>query len=114
MGESAATLNDSAWTMSAVPTLAPSITASAGTSATKPPAASPVTISPVAVLLWSSAVTAAPARNAASRLPRAMWMSRRRSEPNARTMPLWTMCRPHSSSATPPIRSSRMKLAIAG
>ena len=29
----------------------------------------------------------------------------RRSEPNARRMPLWTMCRPQSSSATPPIRS---------
>src|SRR6266852_7247271 len=27
-------------------------------------------------------------------------------------MPLWTMCRPHSSSATPPIRSRRTRLPM--
>jgi hypothetical protein len=27
-------------------------------------------------------------------------------------MPLWTMCRPHNSSATPPIRSSRIIVPI--
>ncbi len=37
--------------MSVVPTLAPSMTASAGTSATRPREAKEVTISPVAVLL---------------------------------------------------------------
>ena len=31
---------------------------------------------------------------------------------NARTIPLWTMCRPHSSNATPPIRSRRTRLPI--
>ena len=49
--ETRETSNDSTWTMSVVPTLAPSITASAGTRSTSPPAANAVTISPVAVLL---------------------------------------------------------------
>ena len=38
--------------------------------------------------------------------------SRRRSGPNARRMPLWTICRPHSSNATPPIRSRRTRLPM--
>lgn len=36
----------------------------------------------------------------------------RKSGPKARRIPLWTMCRPHSRSATPPIRSSRTRLPI--
>ena len=63
--------NDSTWTISVVPTLAPSITASAGTRPTSPPAAKAVTIKPVAVLLWSMDVTPTPARNALTRFPRA-------------------------------------------
>ena len=60
---------------------------------------------PVAVLLCSSAVSPSPAAKAAKRLPSAFDSRCRSSEPNARRMPLWTMCRPHSSSATPPIKS---------
>jgi hypothetical protein len=65
------TSNDSTWTISVVPTLAPSMTASAGTRSTSPPAANPVTINPVAVLLWSIDVAPRPARKALNRLPRA-------------------------------------------
>ena len=65
------TSNDSTWTISVVPTLAPSMTASAGTSWTSPPAAKAVTMSPVAVLLWRTAVTPSPARKARNRLPSA-------------------------------------------
>src|SRR5438270_7979882 len=56
------TSSDSTWTISVVPTLAPSITANAGTRSTSPPAANAVTISPVAVLLWRIDVTPKPAR----------------------------------------------------
>ena len=63
-GATSATSNDSAWTISVVPTLAPSITASAGTRATAPPAAKPATIRPVAVLLCRIAVTPRPAAKA--------------------------------------------------
>jgi hypothetical protein len=65
------TSNDSTWTISVVPTLAPSITANAGTKSTSPPAANAVTIRPVAVLLWSIDVTPTPARKALNRLPSA-------------------------------------------
>jgi hypothetical protein len=65
------TLNESAWTIIVVPTFAPSITASAGTRSTSPPAANEVTINPVAVLLCSTAVTPKPAANALRRLPKA-------------------------------------------
>jgi hypothetical protein len=44
-------LNDSTWTISVVPTFAPSMIASAGTRVTRPSAASDVVINPVAVLL---------------------------------------------------------------
>ena len=44
------------------------MTASAGTSSTRPAAAKPVTIRPVAVLLCSTAVTPRPAANAEARL----------------------------------------------
>jgi hypothetical protein len=65
------TSNDSTWTISVVPTLAPSMTASAGTRSTSPPPAKAVTIRPVAVLLWSIDVTPTPARKALNRLPSA-------------------------------------------
>ena len=50
-GESADTSKDSTCTISVVPTFAPSIAASAGTSATKPHEAKDVMMSAVAVLL---------------------------------------------------------------
>ncbi len=58
--------------MSVVPTFAPSMTASAGTSATKPLAANEAIISPVAVLLWRTAVTPSPAAAALTRLRSAL------------------------------------------
>ena len=111
-GAAAAMLNDSSCTISVVPTLAPSMIASAGTSATMPSVVNEAVISAVAVLLCRSAVRPRPAAKAAKRLPSACERSRRRSGPKARRMPLWTMCRPHSRSATPPIRSSRTSVPI--
>ena len=111
-GATAAMLNDSTWTISVVPTLAPSMIASAGTRPTSPSAANELVISAVAVLLCSSAVRPMPAAKAAKRLLSAFASSSRRSGPNARRIPLWTMCRPHSSSATPPIRSRRTRLPM--
>src|SRR5579864_1371397 len=109
-GATAATLNDRTWTISVVPTLAPSMMARAETRSTEPPLASDAVISPVAVLLCSTAVASAPAPKARKRFRSAVPRKRRRWGPKARTMPLWTMWRPHSSSATPPIRSSRIML----
>ena len=106
-GAIAEILNDSSCTISVVPTLAPSMMASAGTRLTTPSAASEAVISPVAVLDCSSAVRPRPAAKALKRLPSALLKVRRRSGPNARSTPLRTICRPHSSSATPPIRSRR-------
>ena len=63
-GPTRATLNDSTWVNSAVPMLAPSMTASAGASAITPVAVNEVASRPVAVLLWSNAVTPSPVRNA--------------------------------------------------
>ena len=71
VGASAATLNDNSWTTSVVPTLAPSMTARAGTSSTMPEAVKPVVINPVAVLLWSSAVTPMPAMKGPETMPQA-------------------------------------------
>ena len=103
--------NDSSCTISVVPTLAPSMTASPGTKSTSPPAANPETIRPVAVLLCSKAVMPRPARKAFTRLPSARPSSRRKCGPNARWIPLWTMCTPHSRSAIDPARSIRVSVA---
>jgi hypothetical protein len=106
-GAAAEMLKERTWTISVVPTLAPSMIASAGTRLTTPSAVSDAVMRPVAVLLCMTAVKASPAANAVKRLRSALPRKRRRSGPNARNTPLRTMCRPHSSSATPPIRSSR-------
>ena len=106
-GATAAILNDRICTISVVPTLAPSMMASAGTKLTRPFDVKELVISAVAVLLWSSAVRPRPAAKAVKRLLRPLASSERRSGPNARRIPLWTMCRPHSSNATPPIKSRR-------
>ena len=67
-------------------------------------------MSPVAVLLCKRAVTRMPAPKARTRLRSARPRNRRRLEPKARTIPLWTICRPHNKSATPPVRSRRIEL----
>ena len=111
-GATSVMLKESTCTISVVPRLAPSMIASAGTSATSPSAANELVIRAVAVLLCKRAVSPRPAAKAEKRSFSAFDSSRRRSGPNARRMPLWTMCRPHSSSATPPIRSSRTMLPM--
>ena len=65
-------LNDKSCTISVVPTLAPSMIASAGTRLTTPSAQSEAVISPVAVLDCSSAVSPSPAAKALKRLPSAL------------------------------------------
>lgn len=75
------TSKDRAWTIRVVPILAPSITASAGSSSTTPLATNDVAIRPVAVLLCRIAVTPIPESSAIRRLRRqadSMW---RRSAP---------------------------------
>ena len=111
-GATAAMLNESTCTISVVPTLAPSMMASAAARLTRPSAANELVIRAVAVLLWSTAVSPRPAAKALKRLLSALPSRRRRSGPKARRIPLWTMCRPHSNSATPPIRSSRTNVPM--
>ena len=60
-GDARDTSNERTCTINVVPTLAPSIAASAGTSATKPALANDAIISPVAVLLCRIVVTPRPA-----------------------------------------------------
>jgi len=100
MGASEVRSNDSSCTMRVVPTLAPSMAASAGTSATTPPAAKPVIISPVAVLLCSAAVMPRPEAKARNRVPSARPSAMLSAAPKARCTPVCTMCTPHSSRAT--------------
>ena len=69
-GATAAMLNDRTCTISVVPTLAPSMIASAGTRPTRPSAVKELVISAVAVLLCSSAVRPMPAAKAVKRLLR--------------------------------------------
>ena len=56
--------NASTWVIKVLPRFAPSMTARAGARSIAPFAANEVAINPVAVLLWSTAVTASPARSA--------------------------------------------------
>jgi hypothetical protein len=112
-GATAEILKDRTCTISVVPTFAPSMIASAGTRLTTPSTASDVVMRPVAVLLCNSAVRPSPAPNAVKRFWRALPRKRRRSGPHARITPERTICRPHNSSATPPIRSRRTMLPIA-
>ena len=71
-GAKAEISNDRNCTISVVPTLAPSMMASAGTRLTTPSAASEAVISPVAVLDCNSAVRPRPATNAVKRLRSAL------------------------------------------
>ncbi len=64
IGAMRATSKERIWTMSVVPTLAPSMTARAAGRPTRPSEAKPATMRPVAVLLCRIAVTPRPARNA--------------------------------------------------
>ena len=101
-GDAAATSKESTCTMSVVPTFAPSMTASAGTRSTKPPAEKPTAIRPVAVLLWRIAVTPRPARKARARVLSALPRMDRSFGPKVRCTPVCTMCMPQSSRAIEP------------
>ena len=90
-GASCVTLNDITCTISVVPTLAPSMTASAVASGMTPAAAKEATISPVAVLLCMIAVAPRPAAAAFSRLESARDRKRFSPAPKARCTPLCTM-----------------------
>ena len=71
-GATALMLNDRTCTISVVPTLAPSMIASAGTRPTRPSAVKELVIRAVAVLLCNSAVRPMPAAKAVKRLLRAL------------------------------------------
>ena len=77
-GATAEMLNDRICTISVVPTLAPSMMASAGTRLTSPSEVNELVISAVAVLLWSRAVRPRPAPKAVKRLLSAFASNRRR------------------------------------
>ena len=100
--------NDSRTVTSAVPTSAPSITASAGAVPIKPWPANDATISAVAVLLWMRPVTPNPAKKAEPRFDTLRRSTRRRLPPYMRRMPVRTMCVPHTRSDTPASRFSRV------
>jgi hypothetical protein len=110
-GAATAPLNVSTCTISVLPTLAPSVTASAGANVMNPAAMKVVDTSAVAVLLWSRAVMPAPARSAFQRLSSPMASIRRSWPPKARTMPVWTMRSPHSSNATNPAICIKINVA---
>ena len=83
-----------------VPTSAPSITASAAGSPTSPWPTNDDTMSAVAVLDCTTAVTPIPERTAVNRLLTLREMSCRRLAPNTRRMPVRTRCVPQMSRAT--------------
>ncbi|MCY1430306.1 hypothetical protein D9M71_462510 [compost metagenome] len=102
--------NVSTRAMSAVPTSAPSMMASAGVSAINCWPTKDVTSIAVALLLCTTAVTTMPAMNASGRLDM-LWLStRRRLEPYTRNIPVRTMWVPQISNATAESRLSRVSI----
>ncbi len=67
-GDSQDRSSENTCTISAVPTLAPSMMASAGATAIRPWPTNELTMTAVALLLWTSPVTPSPARKAVKRL----------------------------------------------
>src|SRR5437879_7644771 len=99
---------------SAVPTSAPSITESAGAVPINPCPANAATINAVAVLLWISAVTPSPAKNAEIRFDTLRRSTRRKSPPYRRKMPVRTICVPQTRSDTPASRLSSVCISASG
>lgn len=97
----------SSCTTRVVPTLAPSITASAGARPRVPLAVKDAAIRLVAVLLCSRPVMPSPASRASQRLPRWRPSQLRSTVPKPRSTPLETMCVPHNRRATAPARLIR-------
>jgi hypothetical protein len=90
-----------------VPMSAPSMTASASGRVIRPWPTKEATISAVAVLDCTSAVTPRPDMAALKRLLTLLASTLRRLAPNTRRMPVRTRCVPHTSSAMAAKRFSR-------
>ena len=101
-GESQPRSNDRTCAVRVVPTLAPSMTASAIGSGIRPRPAKEETSSEVAVLDCSRPVRPMPPRKAVKRFLEQAAMARRSAAPKARVRPVRTMRTPHSSRATLP------------
>ena len=101
-GNSSVTSKASAQVTRAVPMLAPSIVASAGTGPITPAAPNELVIKAVAVLLCRTSVTPRPASSAVRRWRNALPSTWRRSPPKARMTPVEIMCTPQSRSAISP------------
>ena len=102
-GETQVRSNDRTCAVSVVPTLAPSMTASAIESGMRPRPANDASSSAVAVLDCSTPVRPRPPANAVKRLREHAPIARRSAAPKARVRPVRTMRTPHSSRATLPM-----------
>ncbi|MNF73513.1 hypothetical protein D3C84_555160 [compost metagenome] len=96
--------------ISAVPTSAPSMMASAGASSISPWATKELTSSAVALLLCTRAVTPIPAAKASGRRRTLRLSRRRRLAPYTRRIPDRTMCVPQMSKATAESRLSSVSM----
>ncbi len=99
--------------ISAVPTSAPSMIASAVGSAIRPWATKEMASSAVALLLCTSAVTPMPAPKASGALPMLWPSARRRCEPYTRMIPVRTICVPQTSRAMDDSRCNRVSIGRA-
>ncbi len=106
-GESQLRSNENTTAIMAVPTSAPSITASAAAVGTRPLPTKLATIRQVAVLLCTRLVTPRPASSEVNRLPKLRARMARRFSPNTRSMPVRTMCVPQTSRAIAARRFSK-------
>ena len=99
-GESHDRSSEKICAISAVPTSAPSMIASAAGSATRFCETNELVRSAVALDDCTIPVTPRPARSAEKRFVTLFESTRRRSAPNTRSTPVRTMCVPHTSRAT--------------
>ena len=106
-GDSHDRSNENTTAISAVPTSAPSIIASAAASGTRLRSRKEVTIRQVAVLDWIRLVTPSPASSAFQRELMLCASTWRRFSPNTRRMPVRTICVPQTSSAIAASRFNR-------
>ncbi|MCY1210290.1 hypothetical protein D3C87_456090 [compost metagenome] len=107
IGESHERSAENSTEISAVPTSAPRITASAAGSVTRPCPTKEEVMSDVAVLDCTSAVTPMPESAAVKRLRMLCTRILRRLAPKTRSTPVRTRCVPHTSRATAASRFRR-------
>jgi hypothetical protein len=112
IGESHERSAENSTEISAVPTSAPRITASAAGSVTRPCPTKDEVMSEVAVLDCTSAVTPMPERAAVNRLRMLCTRILRRLAPNTRSTPVRTRWVPHTSSATAASRFRRCFMGV--